>query len=124
LESRAVDLLTQRVQALSDSGKAIGNGRALYDLWVDCAEEVFAKLAHDPAFIQLLGESVNAFMRLRKRQRTVLDYLLKQLDLPTRAEINSVHRKLQELTARLDALAAGKPARRSTRSKKSSARRH
>jgi class III poly(R)-hydroxyalkanoic acid synthase PhaE subunit len=118
MESQAIDLLTQRAQALSDTGKAADNGRALYDLWVDCAEEIFAKLAHDPVFIALLGESLNSFMRLRKRQSSMLEHLLKQFDLPTRAELNSMHRKLKELGARVDALTASEPAKPAPRSKR------
>lgn len=121
LESQAIDLLTQRVQTLNDTGNATDNSRALYDLWVDCAEEIFAKLAHDPAFIELVGESVNSFMRLRKQQSSVLEHLLKQFDLPTRAELNSMHRKLKELTIRVDALIGGGPAKRTRRSKRTAA---
>ena len=123
LEAQAIDLLTQRAQSLRATGNAASHGRALYDLWVECAEEVFAKLSHDPAFIELLGDSMNSFMRLRKRQSAVLDRLLRQFDLPTRAEINSMHRKLNELAKQVETLSAAS-AKRSTRSKKSSAGRH
>ena len=124
LESQAIDLLTQRAQTLRETGNAASHGRALYDLWVECAEEVFAKLSHDPAFIQLLGDSMNSFMRLRKRQGAVLDRLLRQFDLPTRAEINSMHRKLNELAKRIEALTPAPVKRSAARSKKSSAGRH
>jgi class III poly(R)-hydroxyalkanoic acid synthase PhaE subunit len=75
--------------------------RDLYNLWVECGEQVYAKVAHSEAYCKLQAELGNAAMRLRARQQQVIEHWLKQFDLPTRAELNTVHRQLRDQKAQL-----------------------
>jgi class III poly(R)-hydroxyalkanoic acid synthase PhaE subunit len=88
--------------------------RELYDLWVECGEQVYAQVAHSAAYCQLQAQLGNATMQLRARQQKLIEHALKQFDLPTRSELNSVHRllreqarQLRELQAQLAAVQAG-----------------
>jgi class III poly(R)-hydroxyalkanoic acid synthase PhaE subunit len=105
----ALDLLEKRVRE-RDPQERIDSFRELYDLWVECGEQAYGNLAHSPAYAKLQAELGNANMRLRSRAQTVVEYVLKQLDLPTRSELNSVHRQLRDLRQQLDKLSQ-KPAR-------------
>jgi class III poly(R)-hydroxyalkanoic acid synthase PhaE subunit len=97
VQSDALSLLQQRVREREQSGRAISSYRDLYDLWVECAEHVYAEVAHSDAYCRLQAELGNALMRLRSRQQTLIEHGLKQFDLPTRSELNTVHRQLREL---------------------------
>jgi class III poly(R)-hydroxyalkanoic acid synthase PhaE subunit len=97
----ALDLLEKRVRE-RDPQQPIGSFRELYDLWVECGEQVYGELAHSPAYSKLQAELGNAAMRLRIRVQTVLEHGLKQLDLPTRSELNSLHRQVRELRLELE----------------------
>jgi polyhydroxyalkanoate synthase subunit PhaE len=77
--------------------------RALYDRWIDCAEGAYARTAHSEAFCQAQAEFVNAGSAWRLEQQAGVEQWLKQLDLPTRSEINSLTRRLHELEQRMHA---------------------
>ncbi len=104
----ALDLLEQRVR---ERTQPLESFRELYDLWVDCGERVYGELAHSHAYSKLQAELGNATMRLRIRVQTVLEQALKQFDLPTRSELNSLHRQVRELTREVERLRSA-PARR------------
>jgi len=99
----ALDLLAERVKQRS-ADEPIDSFRTLYDLWVECGEQTYSKLAHSDAYSKLQAELGNASMRLRTRMQTVIEHGLKQFDLPTRSELNSLHRQVRELRQQLDQL--------------------
>ena len=103
VQSEALALLEEKVRERAQTAKPIASFRDLYDLWVDCGEQVYAKVAHSESYSRLQAELGNATMRFRARQQKVIEYALRQFDLPTRSELNSVHRQLRELRARLPA---------------------
>lgn len=104
VQQEALSLLEQRIRERELANRPIGAWRELYDLWVECGEQAFAKIAHSEPYARLQAELGNAAIRLRARQQTILEYMLRQFDLPTRSELNSVHRQLRELKARLQVL--------------------
>lgn len=99
VQTDALDLLERRVRerhAAQGSGASSVGFRELYDLWVECGEQVYAQVAHSEAYCRLQAQLGNATMQLRARQQKLIEHALKQFDLPTRAELNSVHRQLRE----------------------------
>jgi polyhydroxyalkanoate synthesis regulator phasin len=100
----ALELLAKKTRDRATAGKPVNDGRALYDLWIESGERSFAEHANSEVFARLQGELVNAGTRLRAAQQTMAESFLKSLDLPTRAELNSVHRRLKELRERVETL--------------------
>jgi class III poly(R)-hydroxyalkanoic acid synthase PhaE subunit len=106
VQADALTLLEQRVREREQSNGTVSTYRELYDLWVECGEQVYAQVAHSDAYAKLQAELGNATMRLRARQQKVIEHGLKQFDLPTRSELNTVHRQMRELRAKVAALEA------------------
>ncbi len=77
--------------------------RKLYDTWIECAEEAYARTAHGEAFRESLTEFVNAGSEWRKELQTSVEHWSKQFDLPTRSEINSLNARLKALETQLRA---------------------
>lgn len=102
----ALELLATKVASLAQSGESVSDTQRLYSLWIECAEQSFAHHARGELFGSLQGEWVNACLRVRIAQQTVAEEFLKSLDLPTRAELNSVHKRLKELRERVETLEA------------------
>lgn len=75
--------------------------RKLYDLWIDCAEDAYARTAHGEAFCSALAELVNASSRLRSELQASMEHWAKSLDLPTRSEINTLARRLRSAEEQL-----------------------
>ncbi|MDY6944584.1 MAG: poly(R)-hydroxyalkanoic acid synthase subunit PhaE [Pseudomonadota bacterium] len=93
-------------QGTATAAPGIEDYRELYNLWVECGERVFAQVAHSEAYAKLQAQLGNAAIRLRARQQAMLERALKQYDLPTRSELNTVHRQLRELRERVATLEA------------------
>jgi len=98
---RALRELAERLAPRLRSGTPPGSMKEIYDLWVDAAESVYAQAARGAAFVQAQAELTNATSQLRSAQRELVEEWAKQFDLPTRAELNSVHQQLRELKAAL-----------------------
>lgn len=73
--------------------------KALYDAWIECGEETYARVAHTPEYAKTQADLGNVLAKLRNEQREWVESYSRQLDLPTRAELNTVHLRLKHLKA-------------------------
>ncbi len=78
-------------------GSEITSARALFDLWIDAAEDAFAQMALSRDYREVYGQMVNAQMRLRQDVQKEIENLSGQLGMPTRTEMEAAHRKIAEL---------------------------
>jgi len=91
----------QRLSAHAAEGQRIETPRALFDLWVDVAEEAYAELALSAQYRTAYGNLLNAQMRLRAGIQGEVEQFCAQLGMPTRTELDSAHRKIVELEREL-----------------------
>lgn len=110
----ALDRFEQKLAARAEPGRQIETVRALYDLWIDAAEEVFAEVALGPDYRQASGAMVDAQMRVRAGINDAIERVAAQFGLPGRTEVDSMARQLHEhrrelrrLREALDALRGG-----------------
>jgi len=82
-------------------GASIESIKALYDLWIECAEEAYGGVAHSPEYCQLIAELANSSHAVRAEQQRELESWARQFDLPTRAEVNALHQQVKQLRAQL-----------------------
>jgi len=71
--------------------------RALFDVWVDAAEQAYAEVALSEDYRRAYAELANAQMRLRGGIQREIEQVCAQLGMPTRSELDSAHRKIVEL---------------------------
>ena len=109
---RAYELFEGKLAEREEPGRQLTSARALFDLWIDAAEEAYAGIALSPEFREVYGALVNAQMRLRQGVQREVEQACAQLDMPTRSEVDAAHRKIAELERALrrmrDAADAGK----------------
>lgn len=86
------------------SGAMPGSMKELYDLWVETAEAAYSQAAHGAAFMSAQAELSNAMSQLRIAQREMFEEWARQFDLPTRAELNTLHQQVRQLTSALQKL--------------------
>lgn len=91
------EILENKLVERAEPGRQIESMRALYDLWVDAAEEAYAQVASSEEFRKAYGELVNAQMRVRAAMQQQVERVSTDLGMPTRTELDSVHRRLHEL---------------------------
>jgi class III poly(R)-hydroxyalkanoic acid synthase PhaE subunit len=81
----------------STPGQQIESTRALFDLWVDAAEEAYAEVALSPRFREAYGALVDSQMRLRAAVQREIELMGELLGTPTRTEVDAAHRKIVQL---------------------------
>jgi class III poly(R)-hydroxyalkanoic acid synthase PhaE subunit len=94
---RFEDKLAER----SEPGRQLTSARALFDLWIDAAEDAYAEIALSPRFRQVYGEFLNAQMKVRAGLQREVEQYCSQLGVPTRTEIDAAHRKIVQLEREL-----------------------
>jgi len=100
----ALSLMGERFASKLVAGEQFTSPKQLYDLWIECGEAAFARMAHSVEYAHTQGELTNTLSQLRTEQRKLVESVAKELDLPTREELNSVHRRLKDMKVQLRAL--------------------
>jgi class III poly(R)-hydroxyalkanoic acid synthase PhaE subunit len=93
----AYEIFEQKLAERSEPGKQIETARALFDLWIDAAEEAYARIALSPEFRAVYGKLVNAQMRLRSGIQREVEQMSAMFGMPTRTEVDGAYRKIAEL---------------------------
>lgn len=101
-----VAIRERRAQQGAGGMPGIEDYRELFNMWVECGEKVFAQVAHSESYCKLQAQLGNAAIRLKLRQQAVMERALKHFDLPTRSELNTVHKQMRELRERVATLEA------------------
>lgn len=119
----AFALFEQRLAEHEAPGNQLTSARALFDLWIEAAEDAYAKVALSEAFQQVYAALGNAQMRLRAGAQQEVERLCEAVGLPTRTEMDAAHRRITELerlvrrmaAAAAPAPAAARPAKKATK---------
>lgn len=93
----AAERLQEKLADREAPGREVKTLRALYDLWIDAAEDVYQQVALSDEFREVYGAMVNAQMRVHSLLQQQVEQSSRQLGIPTRSEVNSLGQRLQEL---------------------------
>jgi class III poly(R)-hydroxyalkanoic acid synthase PhaE subunit len=93
---KCVETLQQHVQRRAEEGKSVGSLRDMYDLWVDSCEEAYGEYVSTDEYVEIYGSLVNSLMAVKRHGTMMVDEVLGALNMPTRAEIDTLHLRLQE----------------------------
>ncbi len=102
----AFEVFEDKLTAHEEPGRQIASARALFDLWIDSAEQAYAQIALSQEFRERGGALTNAQMRLRAAIQREVEQMTGLFGIPTRTEIDSAHRKIAELERALRRAAA------------------
>jgi polyhydroxyalkanoate synthesis regulator phasin len=102
--------LQDKLAEHAEPGRQIESLKALYDLWVDAAEEAYAEIALTDEFREAYGAMTNSQMRMRSLQQQQTEQLCQQWGLPTRREMDTLGERLQQVRREVRATHAGQAA--------------
>ena len=94
---RSYEIFESKLGEHDEPGRQIESLRALYDVWVDAAEAAYAEIALSDEFRKVYGDVVNSQMRVRASIQKEVERMGAEFGMPTRTELNGVHKKLHEL---------------------------
>ena len=103
----AFTLFEQRLAEHEQPGNQLTSARAMFDLWIDAAEEAYAKVALSEPFQAVYAALGNAQMRLRAATQQEIERLTESFGLPTRTEMDAAHRRIAELERLVRRMAGG-----------------
>ena len=104
LSTVATDAVGKLIATLADpdaSGPPVTSLRQLHDLLVECGEQAYSTAAHSDDFAAAQAELLTAMIEMRFEQRRQIEEWARAFNLPTRAEIDAIHRRLHEIGRRL-----------------------
>lgn len=96
-----LDRFESKLGERSEPGRELTSMRALFDLYIDAAEEGYAEVAMSPEFREAYGELVNAQMRVRQQVQQEIERSTAALGMPVRSEMDSVHKRMHEMRRRI-----------------------
>lgn len=95
---RSLDLLKKRLIKTSSDGKPTAlTSMQLYALWVDCGEEAYEDVVSDKKFNEVNARLTNALNRLKIFQQGIMNAQLAEMNMPTRVEVDTSHKRMMEL---------------------------
>lgn len=97
----AFAIFESRLAEREEPSRQLTSVRALFDLWVDAAEEAYAKTALSAEYRHAYGELVNAQMQLRASQQAIMEQAASAMGLPGRTELDGAYRRLADLERQL-----------------------
>ncbi len=106
----AFERFERKLAERSEPGRQLQSARALFDLWIDAAEEAYAEIALSNGFRKVYGELVNAQMRVRAGIQREVELIGGLFGMPGRTEVDAAHRKIAELERQLRRLRDATPA--------------
>ncbi len=112
---RAFELFERKLGERQLPGTQLTSARALFDTWIDAAEEAYAETAMSAEFQRIYAQLTSAQLRLRAAVQGEVEQLSGVLGMPTRTEVDAAHRKIAELERRLRGLQAELDATRAGR---------
>lgn len=99
--SDAFERFERKLAERSEPGRQLQSARALFDLWIDAAEEAYAEIALSAGFRKAYGELVNAQMRVRAGIQREVELIGSLFGMPGRTEVDAAHRKIADLERQL-----------------------
>ena len=82
---------------LGEMPRAAQSPADLYETWIDCAEGVYHQAAHSDSFARALAELCNISSAFKVERGKLSEQIARHLDLPSRAEVDTLHRQIREL---------------------------
>ena len=101
---RAYAIFEKKLAERDAPGKQLTTARALFDVWIEAAEEAYAEMALSAEFRQAYGARVNAQMRLRQSVQGEVEQVSAMLGMPTRSDLDAAFRKISDLERALRSL--------------------
>lgn len=94
---RAFDLFQAKLAEHEALGSQLTSARAMFDLWIEAAEEAYNAVALSEEFGEIYGAFANAHMRLRAALQQEVEQVASQYGMPTRSEMDAAHKRIAEL---------------------------
>ena len=102
--AKAFDELMWELAASEGKSRTIQNWRQFLQVWSSLFDRVFAETFRSQNTVEIQGKFLNAALTYRLHQQQLMEVFLKMNDLPTRSEVDEVHRSIYEMRKEIKSL--------------------
>ena len=102
--AKAFDELMRELAASEGKSRTIQNWRQFLQVWSSLFDRVFAETFRSQDTVKIQGKFLNAALTYRLHQQQLMEVFLKMNDLPTRSEVDEVHRSIYEMRKEIKSL--------------------
>lgn len=102
--NKAVETVMETLVEKGKKGEKISSVRELNRLWLDSADKVFTEMYASGEYLKVQAELSKTGMTFRILQHELVEVMLKNMNLPTRSELDDAYKTLYELRKEVKAL--------------------
>jgi class III poly(R)-hydroxyalkanoic acid synthase PhaE subunit len=97
IQVKSFESLMKELVAKAEKGENIDDWKQFQTLWSQVADDVFEKAFCEEHNLKVRGEFLNNLNKYRIQQQGLMEVYLHMMNLPSRHEIDEVHRTIYEL---------------------------
>jgi class III poly(R)-hydroxyalkanoic acid synthase PhaE subunit len=101
ITAKTIDLFANALQERGKKGEPLESLRAFYNLWIDCAEQAYTDISTSDEFTQAQSQLTNSVFAVKRQEQKMIEELLSALNMPTRRELDTSHRRVHQLQRRV-----------------------
>ena len=101
---KAYEELTRELASSKEKDETIQNWQQFLQVWSSVFDRVFAQTFRSEDALEIQGKFLNSAMTYRLRQQQLMEVFLKMNDLPSRSEVDEIHRSIYELRKEIKSL--------------------
>ena len=101
---KAYEELMRELASSEQKGEMVQNWQQFLQVWSSVFDRVFAQTFRSEDALEIQGKFLNSAMTYRLRQQQLMEVFLKMNDLPSRSEVDEIHRSIYELRKEIKSL--------------------
>ncbi len=101
---KASEELMRELASSKEKGETVQDWQQFLQVWSSVFDRVFAQTFRAENALEVQGNFLNSAMTYRLYQQQLMEVFLKMYDLPTRSEVDEIHRSIYELRKEIKSL--------------------
>ncbi len=101
---KASEELMRELASSKEKGETVQDWQQFLQVWSNVFDRVFAQTFRAENALEVQGNFLNSAMTYRLYQQQLMEVFLKMYDLPTRSEVDEIHRSIYELRKQIKSL--------------------
>jgi class III poly(R)-hydroxyalkanoic acid synthase PhaE subunit len=101
---KSIEEFLRVLLTLTENGETIQHWQPLLQVWSQLFDRTFEQTFQSDRALQRQGKFLKAAITFRQQQQQLMNTVLKWNDLPTRSEVDEIHRNIYELRKEMKCL--------------------
>jgi class III poly(R)-hydroxyalkanoic acid synthase PhaE subunit len=97
VQIRSFKALMNKLVSLAEEGKPVRHWKDFQTVWSIVADEVFEDTFCQEKNLKIRGNFLNSLNVYRIRQQKLMEFYLKMMNMPSRSEVDEIHKNIYEL---------------------------